>query len=154
PGGAGCRPARLRATTGLVGAHARLAGTGVRPRPARGECRRRPARQAGRGGDGGRPGRPWGRGRAGGLEDRSVIGTGERRRTGDDERTGCTFRPGAAAPCAVGGDGVITRVTGATVAPELPAVDFDASHGQGLADLLRHGAPDTEPTDLDAFWAG
>lgn len=49
---------------------------------------------------------------------------------------------------------MITRVTGATVAPELPAVDFDASHGQGLADLLRHGAPDTEPPDLDAFWAG
>lgn len=49
---------------------------------------------------------------------------------------------------------MITRVTGATVAPELPTVDFDATYGYTLDDLLACRAPGNEPPDLDEFWAG
>lgn len=47
------------------------------------------------------------------------------------------------------------RLTGATVAPDLdPDPGFDATFGYDLARLLTIGVPDTEPDDLDAFWAG
>ena len=49
---------------------------------------------------------------------------------------------------------MITRVTGATVAPTLPLVDFDATYGYTLDDLMACGAPGNEPADFDEFWAG
>ncbi|WP_051267283.1 acetylxylan esterase [Nakamurella lactea] len=50
---------------------------------------------------------------------------------------------------------MIIRRTGARIAPALPTVPFDSTYGYRLDDLLNTcGPPDTEPPDLDLFWAG